>query len=124
MKNKVLLDSSVWIDWFSKGPKMRSYMPLIESSTIVGLPAIVFFEVCKKIAVKINAEVALSTAAFMRQYGSLATTDEIALHAVDLSIEWDLAMADSLVLAHAMREEATLLTLDNDFRTIPGAKVF
>lgn len=47
----------------------------------------------------------------------------IALDAADLSLTHGLAMADSLVLAHALAASATLVTLDNDFARVPQVKV-
>lgn len=123
MKPRVLLDSSFWIEWLSKGTRYRSCQGVFEGSTVVGVPTVIVFEVCKKISIKMSSDLALSVASVMRQFGSLPLTDEIALYAVDLSIEWKLGMADSLVLAHAKHEEASLITFDNDFRSIPGAKV-
>ncbi|MEW6055426.1 MAG: PIN domain-containing protein [Bdellovibrionota bacterium] len=47
----------------------------------------------------------------------------MALYAADLSIEFELAMADSLILAFAKEAGVSLLTLDNDFAGIPNVVV-
>jgi predicted nucleic acid-binding protein len=89
----------------------------------VGVPAIVFFEVCRKVSAKVSEDEALRVAAWLRTFGTLNLTDEVALYAVDLSLNLKLGMADSLVLAHALREDAQLITLDNDFASIKNAVV-
>jgi predicted nucleic acid-binding protein len=120
---KALLDSSVWIEFFGRGKKLKSVQRVMTEFRIVGVPSLVFFEVCRKISKNHSSELALSVASFLRQYGSLNLTDEIALHAADLSNEWKIGMADSIMLAHSFIEEATLITLDNDFAGIPKTKV-
>ncbi len=123
MKHRVLVDSSIWIDLFTKGPKYSACKNLIENSIIVGVPTIVIYEVCRKISIKVSSDSAMTVAAYLRQFSILNLTDEIALFAIDLSIEHKLAMAASMVLAHANVAESMLVTLDNDLRSIRGAKV-
>lgn len=43
--------------------------------------------------------------------------------AADLSLEFSLAMADSLVLAAARSAGAQLITGDTDFKDTPGVRV-
>lgn len=123
MKKRVMLDSSFWIELLSKGPKYAKCKSEIREVEIAPVPAIVFYEVYKRIASKMSSELGLSTVAWLRQYGKLALTDEVALLAADLSIELKLGMADSIVLAHAMDQNATLVTLDNEFSFIERVKV-
>ncbi|MCX6106174.1 MAG: type II toxin-antitoxin system VapC family toxin [Proteobacteria bacterium] len=123
MKNRVLLDSSVWIEWLTRGKRLTSCQRYMDKSHIVGVPSLVIFEVCRKVTTKVSEDESLRVAAWLRTFGILNLNDEVALHAVDLSISYKLGMADSLVLAHAMRENAQLVTLDNDFATIKDAVV-
>jgi predicted nucleic acid-binding protein len=95
----------------------------MDKSHIVGVPALVIFEVCRKVTAKVSDDEALRVASWLRTFGILNLTDEIALHAIDLSLSHKLGMADSLVLAHSMREGAQLVTLDNDFALIKEAVV-
>jgi predicted nucleic acid-binding protein len=123
MKPRIVVDSSIWVDMLAKGPRYSACRTALDLGSICGVPSVVIYEVCRKIAAKTSSDKALKASAYLRQYSILDLTDEVALHAVDLSIEHKLGMADSIVLAHAFRERATLLTLDNDFRAIPGTKV-
>jgi predicted nucleic acid-binding protein len=58
-------------------------------------------------------------------YGRLVNvTEEIALTASELSIDYHIPMADSLLLATARIENAVFWTLDSHFKDIPGVKYF
>ena len=47
-------------------------------------------------------------------------SDSLALAAADVSLEFRLAMADSIVYATALAEDAELVTSDSDLRNLPG----
>ncbi len=81
------------------------------------------FEVYRKIKDKVSEDLALEAVATLSQHQLIPLDREIALLAADLSLEHQLAMADSLVLASAHFFAEPLLTLDNDFADLPGAVV-
>jgi len=123
MKDMAVVDSSVWIELLGKGALAKKCAAALQRHIIVGVPALIVYEVCRKVQKKISAEQALSVAAMLRQHGILNMTDQIALLAVDLSIEHSLPMADSIVLAHAREMDAILITMDNDFAKLDGVLV-
>ena len=123
MKPRVLLDSSVWIEWLTRGKRLASCQKYMDKSHNVGVPALVIYEVCRKITANVSDDEALRVAAWLRTFGILPMTDSIALHAVDLSLTHKLGMADSMVLSHALNEGSQLITLDNDFASIKEATV-
>lgn len=123
MSKKVLIDSSVWIEIFSKGPKYSKCNLEMRDVEVCPVPAIIHFEVYQRICSKSSSDLALSTSAWLRQYGTLDLTDEIAMSAAEIALENKLGMADSIVLAHAIDQRALLVTLDNDFSGIKSAKV-
>lgn len=118
----VIADSSCWIEMFGEGPLASSCRKELKNSQSI-VPTLVIYEVYRKIASGISEDQALSAVAFMSQGRVVELSREVALSAADLSIELRLAMADSMVLAHARHENATLVTLDNDFSGIPEVKV-
>lgn len=61
--------------------------------------------------------------AALSQFEVIDLTRDIALLAADLSIHEKLAMADSVVLASARAQQATLVTLDNDFSAVSDVRV-
>lgn len=87
------------------------------------IPTLVIFEVYRKILLSVSEDQALSAIATISQHEVLELSREVALSAADLSVQYKLAMAASIVLAHAHQLGAVLLTLDNDFSSIPGAQV-
>jgi len=123
MKESVLLDSSAWIEIFSEGSLGKACRKELDSSKQVIVPTLVLFEVYRKIAKQVSEDQGLSAIAVLTQFSVADLTQDIALTAADLSLTHKLPMADSLILAHAQRSEATLVTLDNDFATIPGVIV-
>ena len=119
----MVVDSSVWIEIFVSGKKAKSCKRAIDDAKEVTVPTVVLYEIYKKIKHKVSEESALEAVASLSQYKVEDFNREIAMTAADLSLEHKIAMADSIVLAHALNKNTELLTLDNDFRGIPGAKV-
>lgn len=126
MRGTILLDSSCWIELLSEGPlasSCRRELKSISAGSLSIVPTLVLYEVYRKITTSISEDQALSVVALMSQQKVVDLTRDIALTAADLSIQHKLPMADSLILAHAKHENALLVTLDNDFAKIDGAKV-
>lgn len=123
MKPEALLDSSVWIELLNKGRLGGVCEKLLSTHQITAVPTIVIFEVYRKIKSAYPDPVALSTVAYLKQFGILEFTLETALLAADLSVEFKLAMADSSVLAHAYLANVKLITLDNDFSGIENVTI-
>jgi toxin FitB len=119
----LVLDSSIWVEILNRGPLAKMCTKELNNARQVYVPTLVIFEVYRKIASATSEDQALSAIAALSQHEVVDLTREVALSAADLSIQHKLAMADSLVLAHAHQTAAVLLTLDNDFSGIPGVQV-
>ena len=119
----VVLDSSVWIEILGSGPLSKICEKERVGASLVIVPTLVFYEVYRKICSMLSEDQALAAVAAMAQHEVLDLTQDVALTAADLSLQHDLGMADSLILAHAKLKGATLVTLDNDFSGIPGVKI-
>ncbi len=120
-----IIDSSAWLAFFADLPVARRYADIIEQQT-TGLivPAITIYEVFKKILLERDETTALCIIAHLRLGKVIDLDTDIALLAAKLSKEHKLAMADSIILATARRHQATIWTLDSDFRNIPGVRYF
>lgn len=59
----------------------------------------------------------------MRRAEIVPVDESLALDAADLSLQYGLAMADSLVYATGQRHRATIVTADSDFEGLPGTVV-
>lgn len=118
----MIVDSSVWIEILKDGPLAGKCQKAMLKQKIQ-IPTLVLFEVYKKLKVQSSEDIALEAVAHLSQYEVQDLSREVAMLAADLSIQHNLAMADSLVLAHAELSGAPLLTLDNDFSAISIARV-
>ncbi len=119
----VVVDSSGWIEFFSDGPKADAYARFLKEPAKVATPAIVIYEVYKKIKRERGEQMAKLCVAQMEKTRSVPIDQSITLRAADLSLEFSLPMADSLVLATARALGAELITSDTDFQEVPGARV-
>jgi toxin FitB len=119
----VVVDSSGWLEYFTQDVNANAFEAYLEGSRPLLVPAIVLYEVKKKIlqiGTKTEADRFVSQAC-RRQVIPL---DEIlALAAAEVSIRYRLAMADAIIYATARAFEAELVTSDQAFQGLPGATV-
>ena len=120
---KKLLDSSVWIEILGSGPLSKSCLKELKSAELVVVPTLVIYEVYRKITQSASDDQALSAISNLTQHSVVELSQDVALTAADLSLQYKLGMADSFVLAHAQRANATLVTLDNDFAGTPNTLI-
>lgn len=80
------------------------------------------YEVFKRILSQRGEEAALQVAGIMSLGISADLTQEIAINAAQISVSHKLATADSVILATARANKATLWTQDADFEGIEGVK--
>jgi len=118
----MVIDSSVWLEIFLAGAKQNKCEELLKREPIY-VPSLVIFELYKKIKMKVTEDVALECISHLSQYQVVDLTREVSLHAADLAIEFQLSMADSIVLAHSRLLHCPLATLDNDFAKIPNVQI-
>ena len=121
--NALLIDSSCWIEIFTDGPLAKDCQEELKTSKTILVPTLVLYEVYRKVKMAFSDEDGLAATAFLSQYDVCPLSREVAISAADLSVEYRLGTADSLILAHARANSATLLTLDNDFRDLPGVRL-
>lgn len=119
----MVLDSSCWIELLRSGPLSESCGKELARAKTVIVPTLVLYEVYKKVAKQAGEDRGLSVVAMLSQYQVADLTRDVSLLAADLSLQNQLAMADSIVLAHAQAALATLITLDNDFAGIKGVRI-
>ncbi|HZI66083.1 MAG TPA: type II toxin-antitoxin system VapC family toxin [Thermoanaerobaculia bacterium] len=116
----ILVDSSGWIEFFTGGGNAAKYGAYLEKTSNVVTPAIVLYEVYKLVKRERTEEEALLAAAQMQKTRVVPLSESLALAAADVSLEFRLAMADSIVYATARAEDAELVTSDGDLRGLPG----
>jgi predicted nucleic acid-binding protein len=117
-----LIDSSLWIDYLVNG----NFKDIIEKEEKLLLATISLIEIKKKLSkLKIPNKEITNKVDYIKKQSIIINLDEkIAEKASELVIEKDLPIADSIVYASALINNAVLLTLDNDFRGLDNVKIF
>lgn len=117
-----LVDSSGWIEYLEGGRNRAFFRKPLRAVSSLVVPAIVVYEVVRRV-IQRRGEEAAAEVFDLLCLGQLVPTDEtIALAAARLSVTHGLATADSLILATARLQEATLWTMDRHFEGLPGVE--
>jgi len=116
----ISIDSSGWIERFTKGPKAPQYKAVIESTKPkeIVTSVVVLYEVYKKIKNLKGEEEALLAVAALSQTTVVPIDQTISLEAADYSLEHNLHFSDALVYATARHFKAKLYTSDEDLRSL------
>ena len=117
-----VVDSSGWLEYFINGSNADFFATVIENAEDVLLPTISLFEVSKRVLSDKNNDDALEAVAQMKYEHVVYLDDSLALVAAELSYELKLPLADSIMLATARANDATLWTQDAHFKGLEGVK--
>jgi predicted nucleic acid-binding protein len=119
-----VVDSSAWLEFFAGGPNAARFAAPIESPASLLVPTLSIYEVFKRILQQRGDDDALQAVAIMEQGQVVDLDRSIALAAARISIDHQLPLADSVMLATARSVQATFWTQDADFQGIDGVKYF
>jgi predicted nucleic acid-binding protein len=119
-----LVDSSAWLEYLANGPNAEHFSAPLEDVTNLLVPTICIYEVFKAVLRQRGEDAALQTVALMKQGTTIDLTDELALNAAKISLDYQIPMADSIMLATARAHEAVLWTLDQDFKGMENVNYF
>jgi predicted nucleic acid-binding protein len=117
-----VVDSSAWLEYFANGANASFFSRPIGQTDELLVPSLTIYEVFKRVLQQRYEGDALQVVAVMQQ-GTVVDLDaRIALNAARLSLEVNLPMADSVVLATARAYGAILWTQDADFKHLPDVQ--
>jgi len=117
-----VVDSSGWIEYLADKENANFFDAPIRNSDELLVPTICMYEVFKRVLQEFGEERALEAMGLM-SIGQIVGLDrQIAINAAQISNELKLAMADSIILATARANEATLWTQDAHFKDLEGVK--
>jgi len=119
-----IIDSSGWLEYFSDGPNAKCYLPPLKDTPSLIVPVITIYEVFKVVLRESGEHEALQAAAAMQKGKIADLTAKIAMNASKLSLQHNLPMADSIILATARVYKCVIWTQDSDFQNIEGVKYF
>jgi predicted nucleic acid-binding protein len=119
-----IVDSSGWLSYFADEPNAKYFLaPLHDEASLV-VPTVTIYEVFKVVLRESNENDALQAAVAMQRGKVVDLSAPLAIAASKLSLEYNLPMADSIILATAKEFNATLWTQHSDFEKISGVKYF
>ena len=117
-----IVDSSGWLEYFAEGNNANFFAPAIEDTRNLLVPVICIYEVFKRILQQSGLSAAQTNIADMKSGKIIELDESLALSAAKLSADLRLPMADSIILATARVNNATLWTLDEHFKDLEGVK--
>jgi len=119
-----IVDSSGWLAYFADEPNAKHFItPLSDSASLV-IPTVTIYEVFKVVLRESREKEALQAAGAMQKGTVVDLTVPLAIAASKISLEHNLPMADSIILATAKEFDAIIWTQNADFRNIEGVKLF
>jgi len=117
-----VVDSSGWLEYFAGGANASLFAPVVKESDTLVVPTVCMYEVFKRLLSRRGEESALQAMGIM-SLGIIADlTREIAVQAAQISLEFKIAMAGSIILATTHAYDATLWTQDADFEGMEGVQ--
>ena len=119
-----VVDSSAWLEYLADGPNAEYFSAPLEDSGNLIVPTICIYEVFNAVLRQRGDDAALQTVALMKQGSTINLTDDLALQAAKISLEYKIPMADSIILATARTHEAVLWTQDKDFKGMENVNYF
>ena len=117
-----IIDSSGWLEYFADGLNAPFFSRPLQKAAELIVPTITIYEVFKTVLRQRNESDALQAVALMQQGSMADLTASISILAAKISLEHEMPMADSIILATARLYEATVWTQDSDFEGIDGVQ--
>ena len=119
-----IVDSSGWLSYFADEPNAKYFLSPLKDTASLVVPTVTIYEVFKVVLRESSENEALQAAVAMRKGTVVDLTALLAIAASKLSLEHNLPMADSIILATAKEFDATIWTQDSDFKNIGDVKYF
>ena len=117
-----LPDTCVWVELLSDTVTGRRYRRLFDEPKHIVVPTLVQYEL-RRWALREKDEDAANRIVAATRNSRVVDVDEVvALHAASLALQYKLAAMDALIYASALRHQATLVTCDAHFESLPGVE--
>jgi toxin FitB len=119
-----IVDSSGWLAYFADEPNARHFQTPLSNPHLLVVPTVTIYEVFKIILRESTENEALQAIVAMQKGTVVDLNAPLAIAASRLSLEYNLPMADSIILATAQDFKAVLWTQDSDFIRMSNVKYF
>ncbi len=111
-----LVDSSGWVEFMGDGPRAETFAPYFEREEHLLVPAIVLYEVYKKLQSVQGSTAADRFLSVALRARAVSIDERLAMLAARISLDRRLAMADAMIYATAIDAGAHLVTSDAHFQ--------
>ena len=119
-----IVDSSGWLEYFSGGPNAENFLPPLQEPSSLIVPTITIYEVFKVVLRETGENEAIQAIAAMQKGEVVELTFSLAMNAAKLSMQHNLPMEDSIILATAISHNCIIWTQDSDFENLQRVKFF
>ena len=119
-----IVDSSGWLAYFADEPNAKHFLAPLSDPALLVVPTVTIYEVFKVILREASENEALQAVVAMQKGTVVDLTTPLAIAASKLSLEHNLPMADSIILATGQEFKAIIWTQDSDFKSISNVKYF
>ena len=119
-----IVDSSGWLAYFADEPNANHFLPPLSDSALLVVPTVTIYEVFKVIFREAGDNQALQAVVAMQKGTVVDLNARLAIAASKLSLEHNLPMADSIILATAQAFNAIIWTQNSDFKNMNNVKYF
>jgi len=118
-----LVDSSGWVEFMGDGPHAEKFAPYFEREERLLVPAIVLYEVYKKLLSAQGSTAADRFLSAALRARVVPIDERLAPLAARISLDRRLAMADAMIYATALASGAHLVTSDTHFRDLADVTI-
>ena len=119
-----IVDSSGWLAYFADEPNAKHFLTPLSDSALLVVPTVTIYEVFKVILRESGENEALQAVVAMQKGTVVDLNEPLAIAASKLSLQHNLPMADSIILATAQAFNAIIWTQDSDFKNMNNVKYF
>jgi predicted nucleic acid-binding protein len=117
---RIVVDSSGWLEYLTDDVNADRFAPYVAGDFHVIVPTIVIYEVYKKLLMESCKSAADAFASDAMRRTVVPLDDVLALSAAQISLDHRLPMADAIIYASSMAQNAELVTGDPHFGGLPG----
>ncbi len=119
-----IVDSSGWLAYFADEPNAQYFLAPLSDSALLVVQTVTIYEVFKVILRESGENEALQAVVAMQKGTVVDINTPLTIAASKLSLEHNLPMADSIILATAQEFKAILWTQDSDFKNMRNVKYY
>src|SRR6185437_16200001 len=112
---KFVVDTCGWIEWLTDGTLAQKFAPYLKASKQLLVPSIIQYELFKWVCRERDEASAYEVIALTQHSEIVIFDTSLALFAAEVSIEYQLAMADAIVYSTALLNNAKVITSDKHF---------